>query len=177
MNKSSLVTPLLLLSLSLCAAPAMATETIAAYASTTASLSLSNSVERGALHHSASISAVDEAVSIAKSISGISGISGDSTPWQASSSYQNPVFSSAAAASLAAPLSAGLNPFAAAATLNTLPATANEKSPHRGVAAKLSQFDTSAISQPGIYTMILIGIGLLSLRSRRKLAQDEKFAA
>jgi len=45
------------------------------------------------------------------------------------------------------------------------------------VSAKVREFDTSAISQPGIYTMILIGIGLLSLRSRRKMGQDEKFAA
>lgn len=42
---------------------------------------------------------------------------------------------------------------------------------------RLPHFETAAISQPGIYTMLLIGVGLLLLRMRRQDGQDEKFSA
>ncbi|HEV7815512.1 MAG TPA: hypothetical protein VGP06_10505, partial [Janthinobacterium sp.] len=48
---------------------------------------------------------------------------------------------------------------------------------HSSTPMSLPEFETAAISQPGIYTMLLIGLGLLSLRSRRRQAQEEKFSA
>jgi len=158
------VTRGLLLSLSLCAASAMATETVSPYSATTTSAWSSNAGEHGALHHVSTNNGLGEAISIAKNVTG------DASAWQTSVPNQNSVLLSSpgavAASSLPASLSAG-------ALLLT--STGEKTVSH--VSAKVREFDTSAISQPGIYTMILIGIGLLSLRSRRKMGQDEKFAA
>lgn len=61
---------------------------------------------------------------------------------------------------------------AAGSVLTPPPGSRGANSSHM----RLAQFETAAISQPGIYTMILIGIGLLLLRLRREDTLDEKFS-
>jgi hypothetical protein len=161
MKNSAFLIRTLVVSLSLSAATAMAAETVSNYTAATTSSWLGNASEHGALHHISANSGLGEAVSIAKNIAS------DASAWQTSSPNQNSVLlsSPSVTASLPASLSAGAE----------LLTAKGEKTAQRA-ASKVREFDTSAISQPGIYTMLLIGVGLLILRSRRKLIQDEKFA-
>jgi hypothetical protein len=163
MNNTAFIIRTLAVSLSLCAASAMAAETVSTYAATPTSSLFSNVGDHGAVHHSGANSGLGGAVSVAKNIVS------DAATWQTSSPNQNSVLLSTpgVAASASLPLSL---------STSALLLTANGEKTAQRAATKVREFDTSAISQPGIYTMILVGVGLLILRSHRKLGQDEKFA-
>jgi len=171
-------TSLLLSSLS--ATPLMTAETSADLNETASPSWLANSKDGAALHRvSYAVNGLGEAYSAA------SILGNELNPWQQAMSYQNsllqssPLLAGSELASVPASFIPSVNALASTAFLapHTQADAQAEARLHSSTPMRLSEFETAAISQPDIYTMLLIGLGLLSLRSRPRQAQEEKFSA